>query len=73
MPERMDTQMESLINEYRDHLIGERSLAPRTVRNYIDDLKPFTEFLALEGLSPSNQFEELRDFIVRDGLDKANR
>ena len=73
MPERMDAQMESLLNEYRDHLRGERSLASRTVRNYIDDLKPFIEFLALEGLGPSNQFEELRGFIVRDGLDKANR
>ncbi len=62
-----------LLSKYRDHLRGERNLAPATIRNYIDDLKPFMEFLASERLGPSDTMVELRDFIARKGVEKANQ
>ena len=38
------------LQEYRDHLRGERSLSEYTVRNYINDLAPFFQFMEEQGL-----------------------
>ena len=43
------------LQEYRDHLRGERSLSEYTVRNYLNDLDPFFQFMEEQGLeSPSD-------------------
>ena len=43
------------LQEYRDHLRGERSLSEYTVRNYLNDLDPFFQFMEDQGLeSPSD-------------------
>ncbi len=44
------TAVNQVLEEYRAHLQGERNLSPATVRNYIDDLGPFFEFLKSEGM-----------------------
>ena len=36
---------DDVMGRFRDHLTAERSLAPPTVRNYIDDLEPLREFM----------------------------
>ena len=68
-----DVQVDRLLSAYRDHLRGERNLAPLTVRNYLDDLKPFLEYLALEGIGPSDWSAQLRDFVSRNGPTQVNQ
>ena len=36
---------DDVMGRFRDHLTAERSLAPPTVRNYLDDLEPLREFM----------------------------
>lgn len=38
------------LQEYRNHLRGERSLSEYTVRNYLNDLDPFFQFMEEQGL-----------------------
>ena len=38
------------LQEYRDHLRGERSLSEYTVRNYLNDLDPFFQFVEEQGI-----------------------
>ncbi len=68
-----DAPADRLLRAYRDHLRGERNLAPLTVRNYLDDLKPFLEYLALEGIGPSDWSAQLRDFVSRNGPTQVNQ
>ena len=43
------------LQEYRDHLRGERSLSEYTVRNYLNDLDPFFQFMEEQGMeSPAD-------------------
>lgn len=65
--------METLLQEYQHHLRGERSLSPLTVRNYIEDLKPFREFLTRERLGPSDTLAELREFVTRNSPEQTNQ
>ncbi|MBI2872854.1 MAG: tyrosine-type recombinase/integrase [Chloroflexi bacterium] len=59
--------MEKLFGEYKSHLLGSRGLSPATVRNYLDDLHPFREYLAREGLEPEAGVEALHAFLLQDG------
>ena len=65
--------MESLLQEYRRHLQGERNLAPPTVRNYLDDLAPFFQFLDAERLGPKDRMVKLREFLLRNGTQSVNQ
>tara|TARA_B100001123_G_scaffold330109_2_gene371876 strand:+ start:2116 stop:3171 length:1056 start_codon:yes stop_codon:yes gene_type:complete len=65
--------MQTLIDEYRGHLEGERNLASPTVRNYLDDLKPLFEFLKIEDVDVSAKMDGLKRFIVRNSDDFVNR
>lgn len=42
--------MEELIQQYSEHLRGERNFSPHTLRNYLSDLAQFHEFLKERGL-----------------------
>ena len=42
--------MEELIQQYSEHLRGERYFSPHTLRNYLSDLAQFHEFLKERGL-----------------------
>ena len=37
---------QDLMSRFRDHLVAERGLAPLTVRNYLSDTAPLSEFMA---------------------------
>lgn len=65
--------MDALLQEYRQHLVGERVLARATVRNYLDDLIPFLQFLDSEGLSGGDKLSDLRDFLLRNGDPSINQ
>ncbi|HEY7714085.1 MAG TPA: tyrosine recombinase XerC [Candidatus Binatia bacterium] len=41
--------MENLIQQYAEHLRGERNYSPHTLRNYLSDLAQFHEFLKKRG------------------------
>lgn len=41
--------MENLIQQYAEHLRGERNYSPHTLRNYLSDLAQFHEFLKRRG------------------------
>ena len=64
---------DKLLSLYRTHLRRERNLAPLTVRNYLDDLQPFLEYLALEGIGPLDWLARLRDFVNRNGSAQVNQ
>ena len=51
------------LQEYRDHLRGERSLSEYTVRNYLDDLDPFFQFMEDQGLEAPSDVD--RGFVRR--------
>jgi integrase/recombinase XerC len=42
--------VEQLVQQYADHLRGERNFSPHTLRNYLSDLAQFHEFLKERGL-----------------------
>ena len=65
--------MDQVLEEYRTHLQGERNLSPATVRNYVDDLGPFFEFLKNEGMGQEDPLQGLRGFLVRKGEDAVNQ
>lgn len=61
------TVVEALLERYRGYLLGERGLAPGTVRGYVDVVRPFLEErldarggLDLEALTPA----EVLDFVL---------
>ena len=64
--------MQSLLQEYRQHLQGERNLAPPTVRNCLDDLVPFFQFLELEGVSTDSGLVKFKEFVLRNGARSVN-
>lgn len=45
---------EEAIEEFRDHLRGERGLSPNTVAAYTRDLREFREFLRARGVGPAD-------------------
>jgi site-specific recombinase XerD len=59
--------MDLLLQEYQRHLQGERGLAPATVRNYLDDLKPFFQYLSNEGIGPDDDLAKVKEFLMRNG------
>ena len=59
--------MDPLLQQYHSHLQGERNLAPPTVRNYLDDLVPFFQFLDSEGLDTGDGLAKLKEFVLRNG------
>ncbi len=65
--------MDPILEEYRKHLTGERNLSPSTVRNYLDDLAPFLQFLDAEGLGPEVRWKKLRNFVMRNGDQTLNQ
>ncbi|MBI4201109.1 MAG: tyrosine-type recombinase/integrase [Chloroflexi bacterium] len=67
------TITESLLQDYMHHLQGERNLAPPTVRNCLDDLVPFFQFLDNEGLGPEDRISKLREFVSRNGANAVNQ
>lgn len=44
-------------HRYRDYLKGQRHLSDLTTRNYLRDLKPFTEFIDIQGIQSLNQVD----------------
>ena len=52
---------------YRQHLFAARGLSPATIRNYIQDLSPFFEYLAKEEVSFGRDAKDLRAFIQCHG------
>ncbi|MEE8443180.1 MAG: tyrosine-type recombinase/integrase [Dehalococcoidia bacterium] len=65
--------MDTILQDYQRHLRGERNLEPATVRNYLDDLAPFFQFLDIEGLGPQDRLTRLRDFLNRNGNQSVNQ
>ncbi len=65
--------MDQVLEEYRTHLQGERNLSPATVRNYVDDLAPFFEFLKNEGMGEEDPLQGLRGFLLRKGEEAVNQ
>lgn len=65
--------MDPVLQEYRKHLTGERNLSPFTVRNYLDDLVPFLQFLDAEGLGPDDRWKKLRNFVLRNTVQTLNQ
>ena len=61
------------MEDYRVHLQGERNLSSATVRNYVDDLGPFFEFLKNEGMGEKDPLKGLRGFLLRKGDDAVNQ
>ena len=59
--------MDLLLQEYQRHLQGERGLAPATVRNYLDDLKPFFQYVSNEEIGLDDDMSKLREFLLRNG------
>ena len=51
------------LQEYRDHLRGERSLSEYTVRNYLNDLDPFFQFMEEQGVESPTEVD--RGFLRR--------
>ena len=47
------------LQEYRDHLRGERSLSEYTVRNYLNDLDPFFQFMEEQGVESPTDVDRL--------------
>ena len=56
---------DDVMGRFRDHLTAERSLAPPTVRNYLDDLEPLREFMLERDI---NAFSDLDRRTVRTYL-----
>jgi integrase/recombinase XerD len=56
-----------LLESYERELTTSRGLSPATVRNYLADLIPFTEYLTTQDLSLGDDAKGLRRFIQRDG------
>ena len=52
---------------YRKHMFAARGLSPATIRNYIQDLSPFFEYLAKEEVSFGRDAKDLRTFIQCHG------
>jgi len=52
---------------YRKHLFVARGLSPATIRNYIQDLSPFFEYLAKEEVNFGRDAKDLRTFIQCHG------
>jgi len=69
----VSTTASPLLQEYRLHLQGQRNLAAATVRNYMDDLSPFLQYLEQEGISAGDDLAELRGFLVRRGSQAAQQ
>lgn len=61
-----------ILLSYKTHLKGERNLSLLTIRNYVNDLNPFFEYLNLEGMQKVGWLSELRDFLIRNGLTQVN-
>ena len=59
-----------IIIEYERTLRAVRGLAPSTVRNYTDDLKPFEDYLEIQGLSLETG---VRSFVERNGSGNVAR
>ncbi|MEE8519207.1 MAG: site-specific integrase, partial [Dehalococcoidia bacterium] len=57
----------AVLDDYHRHLTTSRGLAPATVRNYLDDLAPFFEYLNGQGLDPREDLNAFRSFVERDG------
>ena len=56
-----------LLTSYQRHLTANRGLSPATVRNYVADLAPFTDYLGLQGLELAADAAGLRSLIERHG------
>ena len=54
------------IDGYIEYLRGERNLSGYTVRNYVDDLKPFSEFLSSKNVEYINDINRsvIREYIA---------
>lgn len=59
--------MDSVLHTYQTYLLGQRSLAPMTVRNYVTDVTTFLEFLSNQGITKSNPIKDLTSFVSRHG------
>ena len=59
--------MKQVLTSYRNHLVGQRGLAPLTVRNYLADVRPFLEYIQHEGLELKNGVDGVRVFVLRHG------
>ena len=55
------------LESYRRELETSRGLSPVTVRNYLDDLLPFFEYLAKEGIGFGLDAHNLKIFVQRQG------
>ncbi len=60
-----NTPWEALVSDYEVHLRTSRQLAPLTVRNYLNDLVPFFEYLKMRDVS---DFARLDRFLLRGYL-----
>ena len=65
--------MDQVMQEYQRHLLGERNLARATVRNYLDDMAPFFQFLDTEGLGPEDRLGKLEQFVLRNGAQAVSQ
>lgn len=57
------TNPDPYIDLYKAHLSGERNLSGNTIRNYIDDLKPFFQFLHFKN---KYSLEEVNRSLLRE-------
>ena len=72
-PKNLDTVSKNdTLFSYKTHLKGERNLSLLTIRNYLNDLNPFFEYLNLEGIPQIGWLNELRGFLIRNGPTQVN-
>ena len=62
----MQTSPGQYIDLYKTHLSGERNLSVNTIRNYIDDLKPFLQFLDFKDIHSLKQVDRslMREYVA---------
>jgi integrase/recombinase XerC len=62
-----DDAQDTLLMSYRKHLLAAKGLSPATIRNYLQDLSPFYEYVAKEGIGIDDDTIRLKQFIVSEG------
>lgn len=61
-----DNQWRKLLARFSEHLEGEKALAPLTIRNYLTDLSPLSDFMILNEIGEFTQLdrEKLRAYLA---------
>ena len=61
-----EADWKTLMDRFEEHLVVERSLAPLTVRNYLTDVRPLSDYMARSGISELSRLDRasLRGYLA---------